>query len=145
MLPAVTVFALGLALLVAPLTATVLAAVDIRHAGVASGVNNAVARAAALIAVAALPVLAGISGNQYMSPAAFDAGFRTALGIAARDAGRRCPPVADDDPGRAAARGRLADVLPRRGSAAERAPGRVNRPSAFPLTAGPPEWYEVPS
>lgn len=82
-LPAVTVFALGLSLLVAPLTATVLAAVDMRHAGVASGVNNAVARAAALFAVAALPVLAGISGNQYMSPAAFDAGFRTALAIAA--------------------------------------------------------------
>ena len=55
-LPGVIVFGLGLSLLVAPLTATVLAAVDARHAGVASGVNNAVARAAGLIAVAALPV-----------------------------------------------------------------------------------------
>ncbi len=82
-LPAVTVFALGLALLVAPLTATVLAAVDARHAGVASGVNNAVARAAGLIAVAALPVLAGISGEDYTDPASFESGFRLALLIAA--------------------------------------------------------------
>ena len=82
-LPGVTIFALGLSLLVAPLTATVLAAVDSRHAGVASGVNNAVARAASLIAVAALPVLAGISGDDYQNPVTFDDGFRTALLIAA--------------------------------------------------------------
>jgi EmrB/QacA subfamily drug resistance transporter len=82
-LPPVTVFGLGLSLLVAPLTATVLAAADERHAGVASGVNNAVARAAGLIAVAALPVLAGISGDSYTQPAAFESGFRTALVIAA--------------------------------------------------------------
>ena len=60
-----------------------LAAVDARHAGVASGVNNAVARAASLIAVAALPVLAGISGDDYQDPVTFDDGFRTALLIAA--------------------------------------------------------------
>jgi EmrB/QacA subfamily drug resistance transporter len=82
-LPAVTVFALGLALLVAPLTATVLAAAPARHAGVASGVNNAVARAAALIAVAALPVVAGISGADYADPASFQSGFRVALLVAA--------------------------------------------------------------
>jgi EmrB/QacA subfamily drug resistance transporter len=82
-LPGVTVFALGISLLVAPLTATVLAAVDARHAGIASGVNNAVARAAGLIAVAALPVLAGISGDDYQNPVTFNDGFRTALLIAA--------------------------------------------------------------
>jgi EmrB/QacA subfamily drug resistance transporter len=52
-LPAVLVFALGLSMVVAPLTATVLAAAGVEHAGVASGVNNAVARVAGLIAIAA--------------------------------------------------------------------------------------------
>jgi MFS family permease len=80
--PAVVTFAAGLALTVAPLTATVLAAVDDRRAGVASGVNNAVARAASLIAVAVLPVLAGITGNDYRRPAALSSGFHAACAIA---------------------------------------------------------------
>ena len=54
-LPGVVVFGIGLTVLVAPLTATVLAAAPDRHAGVASGVNNAVARTGSLLAVAALP------------------------------------------------------------------------------------------
>ena len=78
-LPGVTVLGLGLAWLVAPLTATVLAAADGRHAGIASGVNNAVARAAGLLAVAVLPALGGLSGDDYADPTAFAAGFRTAL------------------------------------------------------------------
>ena len=51
-LPGVTLFGLGLALTVAPLTATVLGDADQRHVGVASGVNNAVARVASLLAIA---------------------------------------------------------------------------------------------
>lgn len=82
-LPAVTVFGLGLSLLVAPLTATVLAAAPDEHAGIASGVNNAVARAGSLLAVAALPVAVGLGGAEYADPVAFDAAFRTALVISA--------------------------------------------------------------
>jgi EmrB/QacA subfamily drug resistance transporter len=82
-LPAVTVFGFGLAIFVAPLTATVLSAVPISRAGIASGVNNAVARAAGLIAVAALPVVVGLTGDAYDSPSRFLAPFRHAMWICA--------------------------------------------------------------
>ena len=81
--PAVCVFGLGLAVTVAPLTATVLAAVPARHAGIASAVNNDVARAASLIAVAVFPALVGITGDAYLHPERFSAGFHTASLIAA--------------------------------------------------------------
>ncbi len=80
-LPAVLVFGLGLAVMVSPLTATALAAAPPGHAGLASGVNNAVARTAGLAAVAAIPALAGLGGRVYDDPPAFDAGFETALWI----------------------------------------------------------------
>jgi predicted MFS family arabinose efflux permease len=82
-LPAMCVFGLGLAINVAPLTATALAAAPADHAGVASAVNNDVARAAGLIAVAVLPPLAGITGDTYLHPAGLAAGFRTAVLISA--------------------------------------------------------------
>ncbi len=78
-LPAVVVFGLGLVTTVAPLTATALGAVPDRFAGVASGVNTTVARAAQLAAVAALPLAAGITGDSYRDPVAFSDGFMTAM------------------------------------------------------------------
>lgn len=80
-LPPVVLFGIGLTALVAPLTATVLDAAESRHAGVASGVNNAVARTAGLIAVAAIPVAVGIGGADYADPAAFDDGYGKAMAI----------------------------------------------------------------
>ncbi|MFE3441675.1 MFS transporter [Nocardia sp. NPDC059180] len=81
-LPGVLLFGLGLAVLVAPLTGAVLGAVAPSEAGIASGVNNAVARTAQLLAVAALPGLAGISGA-LGDPAEFDSGFGVAMWICA--------------------------------------------------------------
>ncbi len=96
-LPGVIVFGLGLAMTVAPLTAAVLASVDQRHSGLASGVNNAVARVAGLLAIAALgAVVAGSFQNHLdsnlagrpLSPAA-----RTAVARA------RTRPLVLDTPG----------------------------------------------
>ncbi|MFI6363078.1 MFS transporter [Nocardia sp. NPDC050630] len=79
-LPGVLVFGLGLSVLVAPLTGAVLGAVPSSEAGIASGVNNAVARTAQLLAVAALPGLAGLSGS-LGDPVEFDRGFGVAMWI----------------------------------------------------------------
>ena len=74
-LPGMVVFALGLVLLVAPLTSSVLAAAPDRYAGIASGINNALARTGSLLAVSALPAVVGISGEDYQRPAVFAAGY----------------------------------------------------------------------
>jgi hypothetical protein len=66
--PAILVMSIGMALAVAPLTSTVLAAVDEHQTGMASGFNSAVARVGGLIVVALLgSVLAG-SGNALLKP-----------------------------------------------------------------------------
>ena len=78
-LPAVVVFGLGLAITVAPLTATAMSSAPADHAGIASAVNNDVARFGGLLAVAVLPALAGITGTAYLHPDALAAGFRTAV------------------------------------------------------------------
>ena len=82
-LPAVVVFGFGLAINVAPLTSTVLAAAPAENAGAASAINNDVARAASLIAVAVLPAAAGLTGTSYLHPDTFSAGFRMASFISA--------------------------------------------------------------
>jgi len=82
-LPAVIVFASGLALTVAPLTATVLAAAGAEHSGIASGVNNAVARVGGLLAVAAVPLVAGFSPTGEVSAAELVDGFHITVVAAA--------------------------------------------------------------
>jgi hypothetical protein len=66
---------------VAPLTATVMAAADPNHVSVASGVNNAIARAAGLSALAVIPVLSGLTAAT--DPAEITHAFRTALVVTA--------------------------------------------------------------
>jgi predicted MFS family arabinose efflux permease len=78
-LPAVLLFGIGLSMTVAPLTATVLASADERHAGVASGVNNATARAAGLLAVAGLPAAVGLSGAALHTIPSLNRGFHEAM------------------------------------------------------------------
>lgn len=73
--PAVVVFALGLTATVAPLTATVLAAAPRHQLGLASAINNDVARTASLLAVAVLPALAGLTSTHGPVAAALVAGY----------------------------------------------------------------------
>lgn len=79
-LPAVIVFGVGLVITVAPLTATVLSAVDDQRSGIGSAINNAVARVAGLLAIAVLPALSGIANE----PAGtLGAGYARAMWICA--------------------------------------------------------------
>ena len=130
-LPSVVVMGLGLACTVAPLTATVLGSADPRYAGTASGVNNAIARTGGLLAVAVIPVAAGLGGTDYTNPAEFNAGFHTAMLIGA---------------GLLAVGALLSAMLlrvPRRARAPEQIPLQrctqcgVTGPQLYPQTSGP--------
>ena len=81
-LPGVVVFGLGLAVTVAPLVGAVLMSVDERLTGTASGINNAVSRVAQLLAIALLPLAAGLGGVEVGS-AEFAAGYEKAALITA--------------------------------------------------------------
>ena len=80
-LPGAIVFGLGLACTVAPLTATIMASADGEHLGAASGVNNAIARLAGLLAVAILPIVVALDVSA--SPAAVDTAVHQAMVISA--------------------------------------------------------------
>ena len=82
-LPALVVFGLGLSFTVAPITATVLAAAPTGKAGLASAINNCVARTGTLIAVAVLPAAAGLGPRSYLEPRVFAAGYARGMIITA--------------------------------------------------------------
>jgi len=82
-LPATIVFGLGLSAFVAPLTGAALRAAGPQRAALASGVNNAVARLAGLIATAAIPLAAGLGGLRDVSGPALTEGFRRGMLICA--------------------------------------------------------------
>jgi hypothetical protein len=78
-LPPVILLAVGLVIVVAPVTATTLAAAPDEHAGVASAVSNAVSRTGQLFAIALLPAIGGLRGSDYGDPSAIASAFQTAV------------------------------------------------------------------
>jgi EmrB/QacA subfamily drug resistance transporter len=79
----VTLLGIGLTLTVTPLTSTALSSAPRERAGLASGVNNAVARTGGLLIVAVLPVLTGLDPGGFQNPAALAPAFRTAMLVCA--------------------------------------------------------------
>jgi EmrB/QacA subfamily drug resistance transporter len=106
LLPGLLVFALGLSMTVAPLTATVLADADESNAGIASGTNNAIARVASLIAIASVGALVsssfGDSVREQLGPAASRPAVSRAIDEAEKQPLARV--VATDAPPRVRAR-----------------------------------------
>lgn len=81
--PGVMVFSVGMTLLVAPITTTALGDIPVESSGVGSGVNNAVARIGGLVAVAVIPVLAGLGGISSGAGLAIMPGYNRATLISA--------------------------------------------------------------
>jgi len=86
LLPGLLVFGVGLSMTVAPLTATVLADADERNAGIASGVNNAIARVASLIAIAAVGAIVTASYGASLRDDLGPVASRPAVNAAIKDA-----------------------------------------------------------
>lgn len=82
-LPALIVFGIGLGMLVAPLTSAALQSLGEKRAGIASGVNNATARLAGLLATASIPVAAGLGGSHAASGSSLATAFTRAMAISA--------------------------------------------------------------
>ena len=100
LLPALLLFALGLSMTVAPLTATVLAGADESNAGIASGVNNAVARVAGLVGVAAVGAVVAASFGSALDEELRSSNHDPVVARAVERAKER--PLARVDPPRAA-------------------------------------------
>ncbi|MBA2469044.1 MAG: MFS transporter [Chloroflexia bacterium] len=103
--PAVTVLGIGMAITVAPLTTAVMGAVDQQRAGIASGINNSVARTASLPAIAVLGIAVSLAfGNQLESrldEAPLDVETRTAMRDQAKDLAAAEAPATVDEATRA--------------------------------------------
>lgn len=82
-LPGLLIFSLGMVMIAVPVTVTVLNSTTTDRAGIASGVNNAVARAAGALAVAAFPLLVGLKGDGYADPAKLEPAFSKAMVLSA--------------------------------------------------------------
>jgi Na+/melibiose symporter-like transporter len=96
LLPALLLFGVGLSMTVSPLTTTVMASVEDVHAGVASGVNNAVARVAGLIAIAAVGAVVASAFSATVDDRLSDAPLSPAVERAAEHAKSR--PLTGDAP-----------------------------------------------
>ncbi len=81
LLPALVIFGVGLSMTVAPLTATVLAGADEQDAGIASAINNAVARVAGLVGISVIGVVVagGLNGDTFAHNAASVRAFHHAI------------------------------------------------------------------
>ncbi len=82
-LPVIVLTGIGVPLITPPVTAAVLSAIPDRSAGIASAVNNGVARVAGLLVVAALPLLVGLPSDATENPGALDSGYGHSMMICA--------------------------------------------------------------
>jgi EmrB/QacA subfamily drug resistance transporter len=139
--PLALLFGLGLAALIPPLTASAMDSAPDSLAGLASGVNNAVARVAGLFWIAALPPLTGLTGAAYADPARFGSSFTKISWICAAAFGFAAVLAATfiTGPGRPAPTPRLALIqTPVPHLACPVAVGQPARQARRPAVSGPP-------